>query len=201
MDTYAYYKTPETVTEERQIRRKLLAKPVEETYIFSEPLSKFDVFEQLRFKLSKGGILYISSVLHLGATYKQMVSRLKDLRDRGVFVIALDQEELFNSVKFSAMGQVGSLIEDKIIETLLFIADHEHQKRYAPKENNVKLGRKKVDDYDDELHALFEEILKGNITRQEALRRAEDSSIDISTSTFDRRFSEFKKEQAKKTKS
>src|SRR5690606_35424561 len=115
----------------------------------------------------------------LGRNYDEVIKEWKYItREVGADIVLLENEALFDSRKFRAMGDMGKLMEDQFLSLLSYVADQERKKIRqrqkegieAAKRRGKQIGRPRIS-YDtlDEEQRRSEERRVGKECR---LRRA-----------------------------
>lgn len=183
----------------RQIE-KIKKLGIEDRYIFIDKQTgkNFDrpQYQAMKQIIREGDLIYIDALDRLGRDYDGIIKEWKEItRIRGVDIVALEQESLFDSRKFRTMGgDIGKLLEDQFLSLLSYIADQEREKiKRRQREgidlaltNGTKFGRPKKEITPLFINA-FTQWQQGKIT---AVKAMEISCMKAST--FYRRAKELK---------
>ncbi|MGW9128075.1 recombinase family protein [Paenibacillus chitinolyticus] len=142
--------------EERQVK-KLMELGIEDRFLFIDKQSGKDFnrprYQAMKDMIREGDLIYIDALDRLGRDYDGIISEWKWItRERNADIIVLENETLFDSRKFKAMGDMGKLMEDQFLALLAYVAEQERKKikqRQAEgiaiaKDNGKHLGRPKV---------------------------------------------------------
>lgn len=142
--------------EERQVK-KLLELGIEDRFLFIDKQSGKDFnrprYQAMKDMIREGDLVYIDALDRLGRDYDGIINEWKWItRERNADIVVLENETLFDSRKFKAMGDMGKLMEDQFLALLAYVAEQERKKikqRQAEgiaiaKENGKHLGRPKV---------------------------------------------------------
>jgi DNA invertase Pin-like site-specific DNA recombinase len=186
---------------ERQIR-KMRANGVEDRFMFEEKQSGKDFnrpeYQAMKRIIRRGDLVYLDALDRLGRDYDGIISEWKYItREIGADIVVLENEALFDSRRFKAMGDLGKLLEDQFLSMLAYVADAERKKNKQRQaegiavavEKGIKFGRPKLATAD-----TFEPIYKlwksGEITAIAAMKQ-----LGISKNTFYRRVVELEAER------
>ena len=156
---------------------------IEERFLFQDVASGKN-FERpgymaMKNVIRRGDCLHVDSLDRLGRDYDSIIKEWKQItRELGCDIVAIDNEELFDSRKFREMGDIGQMLEDQLLAVLAYVADVERKKTLerqkqgiaAAKSAGVKFGRpSSIQDWE-----LFDRTAKrwvaGEITAAEACR-------------------------------
>lgn len=142
--------------EERQVK-KLMDLGIEDRFLFIDKQSGKDFnrprYQAMKDMIREGDLIYIDALDRLGRDYDGIITEWKWItRERNADIVVLENETLFDSRKFKAMGDMGKLMEDQFLALLAYVAEQERKKikqRQAEgiaiaKENGKHLGRPKV---------------------------------------------------------
>jgi len=142
--------------EERQVK-KLMDLGIEDRFLFIDKQSGKDFnrprYQAMKDMIREGDLIYIDALDRLGRDYDGIINEWKWItRERNADIVVLENETLFDSRKFKAMGDMGKLMEDQFLALLAYVAEQERKKikqRQAEgiaiaKENGKHLGRPKV---------------------------------------------------------
>ena len=157
-------------------------KGIDDRFIFIDKQSgkNFDrkAYNSMLLVLREGDTLYIENIDRLGRNYDGILDEWKSIRNRGVHIVALDNQELFDSRKFENMGEIGKLLENQMLNIFAYVAQQERTKMLrrqkegiaVAKKQGVKFGRPKVIDNKD-FKLVAGEWVEGKITAVEAMNR------------------------------
>lgn len=167
---YGYIRVSSKDQNEDRQRDKMAEKGVDDRFLFVDKASGKD-FERPEYKLlrriiSKGDLIYMDALDRLGRNYDEVLSEWKYItREVGADIVLLENESLFDSRKFRAMGDMGKLMEDQFLSLLSYVADQERKKIRqrqaegiaAAKRRGKHVGRPRItyDTLDDEQRASF----------------------------------------------
>lgn len=131
---------------ERQIQ-KMKEYCIEDRFLFKDVASGKNFerpgFLAMKQILRKGDCLYIDSIDRLGRDYEGIVKEWKMItRDLQCDIVAIDNENLFDSRKFREMGDIGRLMEDQMLSLLAYVADTERKKILERQKEGIKTAKK-----------------------------------------------------------
>ena len=202
MTEYAYARVSTTdQSEMRQIEKFNKIKVMKENiFIDKSTGANFERsgYQALKEKIKKGDILYLDSLDRLGREYDLMKNEWYELtRKKGAEIVVLDNDML-DSRKFKAMGDMGKLFEDQFLSMLSYAAHLERQKikerqregiEIAQK-NGVKFGRPKKNNktklaaafkmYDERTHTILEIEAITGISKATLYRRLKERDLNKS---------------------
>lgn len=175
---------------------KMLSLGIQEKNIYFDVKSGKDfdreAYKNLKRALRKEDVLFVDSLDRLGRNYDGVIKEWKEItRDIQADIVVLDNEELFDSRKFKAMGDIAKLMEDQLLAVLAHVAEQrrneiKRQQREgieSAKRQGIKFGRQKKE------CSNFEEIYyrwkKDELTGVEATKLS-----GLSKSVFYRRIKE-----------
>jgi DNA invertase Pin-like site-specific DNA recombinase len=186
---------------ERQIR-KMRANGVEDRFMFEEKQSGKDFnrpeYQAMKRIIRRGDLVYLDALDRLGRDYDGIISEWKYItREIGADIVVLENEALFDSRRFKAMGDLGKLLEDQFLSMLAYVADAERKKNKQRQaegiavavEKGIKFGRPKLA-IDTEFVAAYDAWKAGSITAVAAMKQ-----LGISKNTFYRRVVELEAER------
>lgn len=189
---------------DRQIK-KLRELGVEERFLFVDRQSGKDFdrprYQAMRQIIREGDLLLVDSIDRLGRNYDGILKEWKTItREIGADIVALDNETLFDSRKFRAMGDIGKLMEDQFLSLLAYVAEQERKKIkerqregiILAREKGVRYGRPKRDITPEFMNA-YNAWKRGEITGAEAYRQC-----GFSAPTFYRRVKELEQAMVNK---
>ncbi|MTI53750.1 recombinase family protein [Geosporobacter ferrireducens] len=158
MRKYAYIRisSKDQIVDRQMI--KMIEKGVDKDFIFVDKASGKDFdrpnYQFLKKILREGDLVYMDALDRLGRNYDLVIDEWKDITRRiGADIVVLENETLFDSRKFKAMGDHGKLMEDQFLSLLAYVADQERKKIKqrqaegiaAAKEKGKHLGRPRID--------------------------------------------------------
>jgi len=154
---------------------------IEERFIFIDKQSGKN-FERPRYQAMKQivrehDIVYIDALDRLGRDYDGIIREWKYItRELNVDIIILENETLFDSRKFKAMGDMGKLMEDQFLSLLSYVAAQERKKIRQRQQEGIALakvegrayGRRKIE-IDDKFVVAYGHWKAGKITAVRAM--------------------------------
>lgn len=171
---------------------------IDERYIFFDKQSGRDFqrprYQAMRMMIRKGDLIYIDALDRLGRDYDGIIAEWKFItRELGADIICLDNETLFDSRKFRAMGDFGKVMEDQFLSLLAYVAEQERKKNRqrqaegieVAKADGVKFGRPRVK-IDDEFIRTYRGWKSGAMTASAAMKQ-----LNMKHRTFYRRVKEY----------
>ena len=176
----------------RQIE-KMKALGIDDRFLFIDKQSGKDFkrprYQAMKEAIRKGDVVYIDSLDRLGRNYDGIISEWKDItKNLGADIIVLDQESLFNSQNFRAMGDMGKFIEDIFLSILSYVAEQERIKIRQRQREGIDLvkrtghtksgrppGRPPIK-ITDTIRNAYIQWKKGKITAVEAMKHMGVSS-------------------------
>lgn len=148
-------------SEEQKVDRQVIKMKelgVEERFMFIDKATgaNFDrpQYKAMKQVIREGDLIYIDSLDRLGRDYDGIIREWKYItRDLNADIVILDNQSLFDSRKFKAMGDMGKLMEDQFLSLLAYVAEQERKKIRqrqaegisAAKAKGTHLGRPKFD--------------------------------------------------------
>jgi len=175
---------------ERQIK-KLKELGILERFIFVDKQSGKDFdrpeYQAMKRIIREGDLIYIDSLDRLGRNYEGIIKEWKEItRDLQADIVILDQESLFDSRKFKAMGDIGKLMEDQFLSLLSYLAEQERNKLLQRQREGIDLALAKKQNFGrpkakitEQLRNAYLEWKKGYITAVKAMEKA-----DVKKNTF-----------------
>jgi DNA invertase Pin-like site-specific DNA recombinase len=117
---------------ERQLQ-KMKELGIEDRFIFVDKQSgrnfDRDQYQAMKLIIREGDLLYLDSLDRLGRDYDGIIKEWEEItRSLNADIVVLDNETLFDSRKFKAMGAMGKLMEDQFLRLLSYVADQERKK-------------------------------------------------------------------------
>ena len=162
--TFGYIRVSSKDQNEERQYKKMIDLGIEERHIYIDKQSGKDFnrpkYRSLKDAIREGDLIYMDALDRLGRNYDGIISEWKLItRELNADIIILENESLFDSRKFKAMGDMGKLMEDQFLSLLAYVAEQERNKirtRQAEgiaiaKANGKHLGRPPMN-----LHALTE---------------------------------------------
>ena len=179
---------------ERQVR-KFLSLGIEQEHIFIDKASGKDFnrpeYQTLKLKLREGDLVYLDSLDRLGRDYRAVQEEWREICHKiGADIVVLEQEALFDSRRFKAMGDIGGLLEAQFLSLLSYIADAERRKLLQRQKEGIEAAKRQGTRFGRPAFKPSREQIKligmwreGHITAAEAMRRT-----GMKKSTFYRHF-------------
>lgn len=171
---------------------------IEDRFVFVDKQSGKDFnrprYQALRLMIREGDLIYLDALDRLGRDYDGIISEWKYItRGLGADIVCLDNETLFDSRNFKAMGDFGKVMEDQFLSLLAYVAEQERKKNKSrqaegievAKAEGVIFGRPKKEINDKFLQA-YNQWKSGIIKATEAMRLC-----GLSKPTFYRRVKEY----------
>lgn len=168
---------------DRQIE-KMKALGIQERFIFIDRQSgkNFDrpQYQAMKRIIREGDLIYIDALDRLGRNYDGIINEWKEItRDLRADIVVLDQQHLFDSRKFKAMGDVGKLMEDQFLSLLSYVAEQERNKIRQRQREGIDLALSQKRPYGrpkakitDKLRDAYLQWKKGQITAVKAMEIA-----------------------------
>lgn len=112
---------------------KMIDIGIEERFIFIDKQSGVDFdrsqYQAMKQVVREGDVVYLDALDRLGRDYEGIISEWKFItRTINANIIVLENEALFDSSKFKAMGDMGKLMEDQFLSLLSYVAEQERKK-------------------------------------------------------------------------
>ncbi|MFC5447588.1 recombinase family protein [Paenibacillus aestuarii] len=183
--------------EERQLV-KMRELGIDDRFIFVDKQSGKDFdrpqYQAMKSVIREGDLIYIDALDRLGRDYDGIIREWKYItRELNADIVILENESLFDSRKFKAMGDMGKLMEDQFLSLLSYVAEQERKKikqRQAEgiavaKEQGKHLGRPQMNlsaltkDKLAVFDAMYPQWKSEAITAVEFMRR-----LDVKKTTF-----------------
>ena len=163
---------------------KMRALGIEERFMFIDKQSGKD-FDRPRYQAMKevireGDLIYIDALDRLGRDYDGIISEWKYItRGLKADIVVLENESLFDSRKFKAMGDMGKLMEDQFLSLLGYVAEQERKKIRERQREGIDralaegsaYGRPREYEIDDKFRMVYQQWKEGKITAVEAMRQ------------------------------
>lgn len=194
---YGYIRVSSKDQNEDRQRDKMAEKGVEERFLYIDKASGKDFerpdYKQLRRAIRKGDLIYMDALDRLGRNYDEVIKEWKYItREVGADIVLLENEALFDSRKFRAMGDMGKLMEDQFLSLLSYVADQERKKIRqrqkegieAAKRRGKQIGRPRIsyDTLDEEQRATFlREYKRWKAGEQTAVQSFKNANFTKST--------------------
>lgn len=177
---------------------KMRSLGIEERYIFVDKQSGKD-FNRQEYQLMKrfcdeGDLVYVDSLDRLGRNYDDIITEWKYItRTINANIVCLDNETLFDSRKFKAMGDIGKLMEDQFLSLLSYVAEQERKKIKQRQSEGIIIakaqgkykGRKKIE-INYRFKSIYVKWKNGEITATKAMEL-----LEVKRNTFYRRVKEY----------
>lgn len=119
---------------------------IEDRFIFTDKASgkNFDRegYKAMKNCLRKGDVLYIDSLDRLGRNYDMIKDEWKDItRNIGADIICIDRRDVFNSIKFREMGDIGKVMEDMMLSMMSYVAEQELKKNHERQRQGIAIAK------------------------------------------------------------
>ena len=157
---------------------------IEERFVFVDKQSGKD-FERPQYQAMKqvireGDLVYIDSLDRLGRNYDGILEEWKEItRKINADIVILENETLFDSRKFKAMGDIGKLMEDQFLSMLSYVAEQERKKirqrqaeGIAKAKTEGRTGGRPMIKIDDKFVQAYTQWKAGEIKAVEAMELA-----------------------------
>lgn len=137
-------------------------------------------YQIMRKVIRKGDLLYLDALDRLGRDYDGIISEWQYIvHEVGADIVALDMEDVFDSRKFRAMGDMGKLLETQFLSLLAWTAEQERKKIKRRQKEGIALakakgiykGRKRISGPDN-WQDVFNRWKRREITGTEAMKEA-----------------------------
>lgn len=146
MNEYGYVRVS---TDEQNVQRQLdtmHSLGLDDAHIFIDHASGKDFdrpnYVHLLDTISKGDLLWLDSLDRLGRNYRLIVEEWRRItRDIGCDIAVVDND-MFDSRKFRALGDVGDLMEDMMLSLLAWVADNERKKNLTRQAEGIKVAKR-----------------------------------------------------------
>lgn len=154
------------------------------------------IYELMKSHLRRDDILYLDELSRLGRNYNDIINEWRDITRRiNSDIIVLDNE-LFNTLKFKELGEIGRFLEDTVLNTLAYVYSQEirsSKRRQAEgialaKKKGVYKGRKPIELDMKLFKTLYQNVLEGKMSIVSMAR-----ALGISESTCHRRIKNYRK--------
>ena len=185
--------------EARQLE-KMKGLEIDERHLFIEKASGKDFdrpkYQAMKSVLREGDVLYIDALDRFGRDYDEIIKEWKEItREIGADIVVLEQEALFDTRKFRAMGEYGKLIEDQTLNTLAFVAEQERLKNKRRQAEGIAIakaegkykGRKPIEIDKAAFEAVYGEVVRGERTNNYAMQK-----LNLKRNTYYKLIDEFK---------
>lgn len=157
---------------------------IEERFVFIDKQSGKDFdrpqYQAMKQVIREGDLVYIDALDRLGRDYDGIIAEWKYItRTMNADIVILENETLFDSRKFKAMGDMGKLMEDQFLSLLAYVAEQERKKIKTRQAEGIALcksegrayGRHKVE-IDDIFVSAYEQWKARKITAVKAMELA-----------------------------
>jgi DNA invertase Pin-like site-specific DNA recombinase len=132
---------------DRQLQ-KMVDLGIEERFIFVDRQSGKDFdrpqYQAMKQVIREGDLVYIDALDRLGRNYSGIIKEWKHItRELNADIVVLENESLFDSRKFKAMGDIGKLMEDQFLSLLAYVAEQERKKIRQRQAEGIALAKAK----------------------------------------------------------
>lgn len=157
---------------------------IEERFIFVDKQSGKDFdrpqYQAMKQVIREGDLVYIDSLDRLGRNYDGILEEWKEItRKINADIVILENETLFDSRKFKAMGDIGKLMEDQFLSMLSYVAEQERKKirqrqaeGIAKAKTEGRTGGRPMIKIDDKFVQAYTQWKAGDITAVKAMELA-----------------------------
>ena len=119
---------------------------IDDKLIFTDKLSGKDFdrpqYQLMRRFIEAGDLVYIDALDRLGRNYDGIIDEWKYItRILNADIVILENETLFDSRKFKAMGDMGKLMEDQFLSLLSYVAEQERKKIKQRQAEGIALAK------------------------------------------------------------
>lgn len=131
--------------EGRQLK-KLKDLGIEDRFIFVDKISgaTFDreQYKAMKAVIRKGDLIYMDALDRLGRNYDMILHEWREItRTLEADIVILENEALFDSRKFRAMGDFGKVLEDQFLSMLAYVAEQELKKIRQRQADGIALAK------------------------------------------------------------
>lgn len=121
---------------------------IEDRFIFIDKASgkNFDrpKYQAMKGVIREGDLVYLDALDRLGRNYDEIIKEWKQItREINADIIVLENESLFDSRKFKAMGEMGKLLEDQFLSLLAYVADNERKTNLRRQKEGIAAAKAK----------------------------------------------------------
>lgn len=146
MTWYGYIRISDKHQHEDRQRIKMLELGIKPNHIFCDKASgkNFDrkEYETVRRVIEEGDVLFLDALDRLGRDYDGIINEWKYItRELNADIVVLEQESLFDSRKFKAMGDFGKVMEDQFLSLLSYVASEERKKMLTRQKEGYNAAR------------------------------------------------------------
>ncbi|QOR65782.1 recombinase family protein [Cytobacillus suaedae] len=143
---FGYIRVSSHMQNERRQVEKMYEKGIEERCIFIDKKSGKDFdrpkYQALKHMIREGDLIYIDALDRLGRDYDGIIKEWKEItREMNADIIILENESLFDSRKFKAIGDMGKLMEDQFLSLLSYVAEQERKKIKIRQAEGIALAK------------------------------------------------------------
>ena len=187
---YGYVRvSTEDQNEGRQVE-KMAALGIDHVFVDKASGKSLDrpAWKQLRAIVEPGDEIVIDSLDRLGRNYDEVTAEWRRLtREEGVDICALDLD-FMNSAAFRAMGEVGKLLEDMVLNLLAWVAQTERDKIKQRQREGIDAALARGQKFGHPFIEVPEEFGQIHVAfRKKEIRRKDAAdALNVSMSTFDR---------------
>lgn len=168
--------------EDRQVEtmRKL---GVEERFLFIDKATGKNFerpeYKKMKMILREGDVLYLDSLDRLGRNYDLVRKEWHEITAMGCDIVCIDMQEIFNTIKFREMGDMGKVLQDMMLSVLSYVAEQELKKNHErqaqgiaiAKAKGVHIGRKPAV-IDDKFFTVANAWKNGNMRLCDAIKES-----------------------------
>jgi len=179
---YGYVRVSSVDQNEGRQLEKMKALGIDNDFIFIDKASGKDFdrpqYQNMRRFIQNGNLIYIDALDRLGRNYDEIIREWKYItREVGADIVILENETLFDSRKFKAMGDMGKLMEDQFLSLLSYVAEQERKKIRQRQREGIDLalsegrsyGRPRTVVVSDSFITAYDQWKAGNITATKAI--------------------------------
>ena len=181
MRTYGYIRVSSKDQNIARQLHKMQELGINERDIFIDKKSGKDFdrqdYQAMKRSIRPGDLIYMDALDRLGRDYDGIISEWKEItRTINADIVVLENETLFDSRKFKAMGDMGKLMEDQFLSLLSYVAEQERKKINKRQAEGIErckaegraYGRHKVE-IDDNFIAAYRQWKAKEITAVKAM--------------------------------
>ncbi len=154
---------------------------IEDRFIFVDKQSGKDFdrpqYQAMKQVIRAGDVIYIDALDRLGRDYDGILTEWKRItRELNADIVILENETLFDSRKFKAMGDIGKLMEDQFLSMLSYVAEQERKKIKQRQAEGIALAKSECRPYgrprvevDESFKDIYTSWKNGEITAVKAM--------------------------------
>ncbi|MFP7295827.1 recombinase family protein [Neobacillus niacini] len=99
-------------------------------------------YQAMKGSLEVGDILYLDDLDRLGRDYDLIKEEWNEITKKvKVDIVVLSNQEIFDSRKFKAMGDMGKLLEDQFLSMLAYLAEQERKKMLQRQKEGIAIAK------------------------------------------------------------